>query len=253
MAEATRRTWYLRCDGLADSNASRASGSPSSARSNSGGIARRFANRGYYGSVSHNVKATYVYYLGWFDGNPANLHPLPPVETARKRVEYMGGSDAILERARRDFDAGEYRWVAQALNDVVFADPDNAAARDLQADTFEQLGYQAENGTWRDFYLPGAEELRDGVQAAAAPHTASPDMLDNMSIPMFLDLLAMRLNGPKAAGVSYRFNIVFTDTDESYRLEVADGSVTIDGNGDAFAAFLGLLDDFDFWFNIVTP
>jgi alkyl sulfatase BDS1-like metallo-beta-lactamase superfamily hydrolase len=258
------------------------------------GIAKRFANRGYYGSVSHNVKATYVYYLGWFDGNPANLHPLPPVETARKRVEYMGGSDAILERARRDFDTGNYRWVAQALNDVIFADPDDEAARDLQADTFEQLGYQAENGTWRDFYLSGAKELREGVQAAAAPNTASPDMLDNMSIPMFLDLLAVRLNGPKAAGLSYRFNIVFTDTGESCRLEVAngvlnhdadaawddptatltlprsvlndvllgkatrdgvvaDGSVTIDGDGNAFATFLGLLDEFEFWFNIVTP
>jgi alkyl sulfatase BDS1-like metallo-beta-lactamase superfamily hydrolase len=258
------------------------------------GIAKRFANRGYYGSVSHNVKATYVYYLGWFDGNPANLHPLPPVETARKRVEYMGGADAVLERARRDFDAGEYRWVAQVLNDVVFADPDNEEARSLQADTFEQLGYQAENGTWRDFYLSGAKELRDGVQAAAAPHTSSADMLDNMSIPMLLDFLAVRLNGPEAADVSYRFNLVFTDTSESYRMEVADGvlnhdadaawddptaaltlarsalnsvllgeatmeslaaggSVAIDGDGGAFAAFIGLLDDFDFWFNIVTP
>ena len=137
------------------------------------GIAGSFANRGYYGSVSHNVKAVYTYYLGFFDGNPATLHQLPPVEGARKAVEYMGGADAVLARARADFEKGEYRWVAQAVNYVVFADPDNAAARELQADTLEQLGYQAENGTWRNFYLSAARELRDGVVVMPTPSSAS--------------------------------------------------------------------------------
>ncbi|MEA2011011.1 MAG: alkyl sulfatase dimerization domain-containing protein, partial [Actinomycetota bacterium] len=147
------------------------------------GIAKSFANRGYYGTVSHNTKATYVYYLGWFDANPANLHPLPPVDNAKKTVEYMGGADAVLERAAGDFNAGSYRWVASVLKDVVFADPENEAARELLADTYEQLGYQAENGVWRDFYLSGAKELRDGVMVLPTPVTASPDSVRAMSIP----------------------------------------------------------------------
>ncbi len=258
------------------------------------GIAKSFANRGYYGSVSHNVKATYVYYLGWFDGNPSTLHPLIPTETGKKMVEYMGGADAVLDKARDDFDSGNYRWVAQVLNHVIFADADNQAAKDLQADTFEQLGYQAENGTWRDFYLSGAKELRDGVMVAPTPVTASPDSVRAMTVPMFLDFLAIRLNGPKAGAKDWTFNLVFTDSSEQYLLEVhngvlihtagasdedatatltltratlnsimlgeasfedlvADGSIAVDGSGDAFAEFLTLLDSFEFWFNIVTP
>ncbi|MEA1902836.1 MAG: alkyl sulfatase dimerization domain-containing protein [Actinomycetota bacterium] len=257
-------------------------------------IAKNFANRGYYGSVSHNTKATYVYYLGWFDANPANLHPLVPEENARKMVEYMGGADAILDRARADFEAGNYRFVASVLNEVVFADPDNQAARDLQADTFEQLGYQAENGTWRDFYLSGAKELREGVKVLPTVQTASGDSVRAMSVPMFLDFLAIRLNGPAAAGKKYTFNIEFTDVGEKYFLEVengvlnytadmaaddatasltmtrsgldnivlgqatmadlvSSGGAQIEGNADAFADFVGMLDDFEFWFNIVTP
>lgn len=258
------------------------------------GIAKLFANRGYYGSVSHNVKATYVYYLGWFDGNPANLHPLVPTESAKKYVEYMGGAEAVLERARADFDAGNYRWVAQVLNEVIFADPDNEAARELQADTLEQLGYQAENGTWRDFYLSGAKELREGVKQLATPSTASPDTVRAMTTPMLFDYLGVRLNGPRAASRSWEFDVVFTDADERYLLEVSngvlihtkdapspnptatltltrhavdeivlgrssfdqlvkDGSIEIEGDADAFEGFLGLLDSFELWFNIVTP
>ncbi len=175
------------------------------------GIAGSFANRGYYGSVSHNVRAVYTYYLGYFDGNPATLHQLPPVEGARKAVEYMGGADAILARARADFEKGEYRWVAQAVNYVVFADPDNAAARELQADTLEQLGYQAENGTWRNFYLSAARELRDGVVVMPTPSSASVDAVRAMSVEMFLQYLAVRLNGPKAADRAYVFDLQFTD------------------------------------------
>ncbi|MEA2025154.1 MAG: alkyl sulfatase dimerization domain-containing protein, partial [Chloroflexota bacterium] len=187
------------------------------------GIAGSFANRGYYGSVNHNVKATYVYYLGWFDGNPANLHPPIPTESARKHVEYMGGADAVIERARADFEAGDYRWVAQVMNEVIFADPENVAARELQADTFEQLGYQAENGTWRDFYLSGAKELREGVTVLPTPSTASPDSVRAMTIPMLLDYIAIRLNGPRAATKQYVFELDFTDIDEHYLLEVENG------------------------------
>jgi alkyl sulfatase BDS1-like metallo-beta-lactamase superfamily hydrolase len=259
-----------------------------------GSIGASFANRGYYGSVNHCIKAIYVYYLGWFDGNPANLHPLPPVETARKTVEYMGGADAVLAKARADFDKGEYRWVAQAVNNVVFADPDNEEARLLQAQTLEQLGYQSENGTWRDFYLSATTELRNGVNAVPVPNTASPDVVSAMTTEMLLDFLAVRLNGPKAADLDYTFNLVLSEPDETWGLEVtngvlngtrdapfdaptatvtaaraaiddvtlgratfsdqiASGAVAIDGSTDAFVDFLGLLDDFDFWFNIVTP
>ncbi|MEA2009747.1 MAG: alkyl sulfatase dimerization domain-containing protein [Actinomycetota bacterium] len=258
------------------------------------GIAKTFANRGYYGSMSHNVKATYVYYLGWFDGNPANLHPPVPTETGTKMVEYMGGADAVIARAKSDFEAGNYRWVAQVLNHVVFAEPDNHEAKQLQADTFEQLGYQAENGTWRDFYLSGAKELRDGVMVAPAPGTASRDSIRAMSVPMFLDYLAIRLNGPKASNKDWVFNLVFTDVDERYTVEVTngvlhhtiddlasdptatltlnraaldsvlsdkadfagligDGSIQVNGSVEAVAEFTGVLDDFEFWFNIVTP
>ena len=187
------------------------------------GIGGSFANRGYYGSVSHNVKAVYTHYLGFFDGNPATLHQLPPVEGARKAVEYMGGADAVLARARADFEKGEYRWVAQAVNYVVFAEPDNTAARALQADTLEQLGYQAENGTWRNFYLSAARELRDGVVVMPTPSTATPDAVSAMSVEMFLDFLAIRLNGPKAADRAYTFELRLTDLDRTFLIEVEHG------------------------------
>jgi alkyl sulfatase BDS1-like metallo-beta-lactamase superfamily hydrolase len=164
-----------------------------------------------------------VYYLGWFDANPANLHPLPAGETAAKHVEYMGGADAVIERARADFAAGNYRWVATVVNEVVFSDPDNEEARELQADTLEQLGYQAENGTWRDFYLSAAKELRDGVEVLPTPNTASPDSVRAMSVPMFLDYLAVLLRGPDAADKHLVFNVTFTDVGERYALEVRNG------------------------------
>lgn len=258
------------------------------------GIAGTFANRGYYGSVSHCVKAIYVYYLGWFDGNPANLHPLPPVETAKKTVEYMGGAEAVLAKAREDYERGDYRWVAQAVNNVVFADPGNSGAKSLQADALEQLGYQSENGTWRDFYLSAAKELRDGVAAVAVPNTASPDFVTAMTSEMLLGFLAVRLNGPRAADKDWTFNLDLGGPDESWGLEVGNGvlnfteglrfdeptatiscersaidevilgrasfsdqigsgAIVIDGEAAAFTEFLGLLDDFEFWFNIVTP
>lgn len=186
-------------------------------------VAGHFANRGYYGSVSHDVKAQYQLYLGWFDGNPANLHPLPPVETAKRRIDYMGGANAVLARARQDYEAGAYRWVSQVVNDVVFADPDNQDARNLQADTLEQLGYQSEAGPWRNFYLTAAKELRDGVKVLPTAVTASADTIRGMSLDMYLDYLAIRLNGPEAAGTTLRINAVFTDLDVTYALLVDNG------------------------------
>jgi alkyl sulfatase BDS1-like metallo-beta-lactamase superfamily hydrolase len=177
-------------------------------------------NRGYYGTVSHNCKAVYQHYLGFFDGNPANLHPLPPADAGKKYVEFMGGADNLLANARKSFDKGEYRWVAQVVNHLVFADPDNQAARALQADALEQLGYQAESGPWRNFYLSAAKELRDGVIDLGAPKTASPDVIKAMSLDMFFDLLAVRLIGPQAAGKKLVFNTNFTDTGEQYLLVV---------------------------------
>jgi alkyl sulfatase BDS1-like metallo-beta-lactamase superfamily hydrolase len=185
-------------------------------------LATNWSNRGYYGSLNHNVKATYVLYLGWFIGNPATLHPLPPVPSSKKYVEFMGGADAVLKRAKASFDKGEYRWVAQVVNHVVFADPSNQAAKNLQADALEQLGYQAENGPWRNFYLTGAKELRGGVQQLPTPDTASPDTVRAMSLDLFFDFLAMKLNGPKAAGKNILLNVNFPDVNESYLLELSN-------------------------------
>lgn len=180
-------------------------------------------NRGYYGTVSHNVKAVYQRYLGFFDGNPATLQPLPPQAAGQKYVEFMGGAENLLAKAQESFEKGEYRWVAQVVNHLVFADPDNKAARALQADALEQLGYQAESGPWRNFYLSATKELRDGVIDLGAPKTASPDVIKAMSLDMFLDLLAVRLIGPKAAGKKLSFNANFTDTGELYLLVVENG------------------------------
>ena len=163
-------------------------------------LATFWANRGYYGSLYHDVAATYVLYLGWFDGNPATLHELPPVEASKNYVEFMGGADAVLAKAKESYDKGDYRWVAQVVNHVVFADPDNQAAKDLQADALEQLGYQAESGPWRNFYLTGAKELREGVAQLPTPNTASPDTVRAMTLEMFFDYLGVRLNSAEGRG-----------------------------------------------------
>ena len=184
---------------------------------------REWYNRGYYGTVSHNVKAIYQRYLGFFDGNPANLHPLPPVEAGKKYVEFMGGAAALLSKARQSFDEGNYRWVAQVVNHLVFAEPDNQEALELQADTLEQLGYQAESGPWRNFYLSAAKELRDGVLDLAAPKSATPDTIRATPLDMFFDLLAVRLIGSKAEGKVITLNANFTDVAEKYLLVVENG------------------------------
>lgn len=187
------------------------------------GLAKVWANRGYYGSISHNVKATYVLYLGWFDGNPATLHELTPVESAKRYVEFMGGADAVLEKARKYYDKGEYRWVAQVVKHVVFADPNNQAAKNLEADALEQMGYQAESGPWRNFYLTGAQELRSGVAQLPTPDTASPDTVRAMTPEMFFDYLAVRLNGPKAGDATALLNFDFGGDAGQYLLELGNG------------------------------
>jgi len=184
-------------------------------------LATEFSSRGYYGTVHHNARAVYQKYLGFFDGNPANLHPLPPEPAGARYVEYMGGADAILARARADYDAGEYRWVAQVLGHLVFADPENTEARQLQAAAFEQLGYQAESGPWRNFYLTGALELRGGMRSSPGTRPATrPDVLAAMTVDMVFDLLAVRLDGPRASGISLSVNWHFTDTDEWWALRL---------------------------------
>ncbi|MGO4175810.1 alkyl/aryl-sulfatase [Bosea sp. TAF32] len=182
-----------------------------------------WANRGYYGSIYHDVAATYVLYLGWFDGNPATLQELPPVEASKKYVELAGGADALLEKARKSFAAGEFRWVAQVVNHAVFADPKNQAAKDLQADALEQLGYQAESGPWRNFYLTGAQELRKGVAELPTPNTASPDTIKAMNLGLFFDYLGVRLNAEKAAAAKASFNFDFSDTNEKYFVQLENG------------------------------
>ncbi|MGP8121648.1 MAG: alkyl/aryl-sulfatase [Xanthobacteraceae bacterium] len=189
-------------------------------------LAREWALRGYYGTVRHNAKAVYQKYLGWYDGVPAHLDPLPPVEAARKYVDYMGGAAAALARARADFDNGEYRFVAEVANHLVFADPANQAARDLAADAYEQLGYLAEAATWRNAYLFAAHELRHGAPKLSARTAVPPDALTALPLDTFFDLLAVRLDGPKAAGKRAVLNWVFTDTGESIRLNLENSALT---------------------------
>ncbi|MFF2831504.1 alkyl/aryl-sulfatase [Cellulosimicrobium cellulans] len=178
--------------------------------------------RGYYGSVSHNVKAIYQRYMGWFDGNPAHLWEHPPVERARRYVELGGGADAVVATAQSAFDAGDYRWVAELLNHVVFAQPDHAAARELLADTYEQLGYGAENGTWRSFFLSGATELRDGPFGTPTA-TSAPDILAALTPTLLFDALAVQVDGPRAWDEDLSVDVVLTDSGERYRLWLRNG------------------------------
>ncbi|GED97314.1 alkyl sulfatase dimerization domain-containing protein [Gordonia crocea] len=250
-------------------------------------------NRGYYGTVKHNSRAVYQRYLGWYTGNPADLDVLPPVAAAKKYVEYMGGEAEVLKRAKADYDKGEYRWAAMVLKHIVFANPDSVNGKNLLADAFEQMAYQAESGPWRSVYLQGANELRNGVPNVEAASAASPDTIAAMPPEMVFDYLSVRLNGPKAAGKDIRLNWTFSDLGKTYGLHVlngvlnhrekplpdpnatvtltkqamneiqlgkvtidqavGNGSVRVSGNQGSVTEFFGLLDDFPFWFNIVTP
>src|SRR2546421_215654 len=182
--------------------------------------------RGYYGHIRHNVKAIYQKYLGWYDANPVHLDPLPPVESGKKYVEYMGGAAAILERAKKDFALGEFRFVAQAVSYLVFAEPDNQAARALLADTFEQLGYGAESATWRNAYLFGAQELRQGMPKAPARPPVPRETLAALRTGQLWDVLGVRLNGPNAEGKHIVLNWSFTDTKENFVLTLENCALT---------------------------
>ncbi len=249
--------------------------------------------REYYGSVSHNTKAIYQRYMGWFDGNPAHLWEHPPVERARRYVKLMGGTEAVLEKARRSFEEGDYRWVAEVVNHVVFAEPENEAAREVQADALEQLGFGAENATWRNFFLMGAKELREGI-GGTPTSTAPPDIVANLSVAQLLDAMAIRLDGPRAWDSSLRIDWVISAPDEAHAVTVrngvlrhrrgrhqpqADAALVVDrealnqlllktadiaelaeggrlrveGDGEKIGELLGLLDEPDPGFAIVTP
>ena len=178
--------------------------------------------RGYYGSVSHNVKAIYQRYMGWYDGNPAHLWQHPPVEAGRRYVEFMGGADSVVEKARGSFEAGDFRWAAEVLSHVVFAEPEHAGARELLADTLEQLGYGSENGTWRSVYLSGAYELRNGSFGTPA-QTASADMLAQLTPAQLFDSLAIRVDGPRAWDERLTIDVELADRDETHRLWLRNG------------------------------
>jgi alkyl sulfatase BDS1-like metallo-beta-lactamase superfamily hydrolase len=185
-------------------------------------LERAWHTHGYYGSVSHNVKAIYQRYMGWYDGNPAHLWQHTPEEVGKRYVAAMGGVDAVVATAKQAFDAGDYRWAAEILNHVLFADPSNEAAKVLQADTFEQLGFGAENGTWRSAYLAGATELRKGSFGTPTA-TASPDMMAALTPEQVFDAIAIRVNGPKAWDETLSIGIELTDAGHSYRLDLHNG------------------------------
>ncbi|WP_329236359.1 MBL fold metallo-hydrolase [Streptomyces sp. NBC_00111] len=194
-----------------------------------GELGRAWNVRGYYGSISHNVKAVYQRYMGWYDGNPAHLWPHPPVGQAERYVAAIGGADTTVARAREAFEDGDLRWAAELLNHVLFAEPEHASARELQIATYEQLGFAQENGTWRNIYLTGAKELREAGQekrAKGAPRAESVDMLAALSTGQIFDSLAVRLDGPRAAAHRLLLRWEFTDTDETWTLLVGNGVLT---------------------------
>jgi alkyl sulfatase BDS1-like metallo-beta-lactamase superfamily hydrolase len=257
-------------------------------------LEREWHLRGYYGTFSHNAKAVYQRYLGWYDANPANLNALPAEERAKKTVAYMGGAAAAIERANEDFARGEYRWVADVMSQVVFADPHNTAARELGADALEQLGYQSESATWRNAYLQGACELRGDMSLPTAASRAGGDIVRGLSLDHFSDFLGVRLNAGKAEGKSAIINLEFPDTAQRYTVTLqncaltylpdrhapdadctvridratlnrlierelalpaalAQGLVSIAGDGERLAQLFGLLDEFSSGFEIVEP
>ncbi len=176
------------------------------------------SNRGYYGTVKHNAKAVYQGYLGWYDGNPAHLDPLPESVSAERYVRLAGGAENLLKQARKDFEAGDYRWVAEIVNRLVFAEPDNKEAKELLAKTYDQLGYQAESGPWRDVYLSAAFELRNGKTKNALDTALMKGILMQTPINNFFDSMAVRLKAEDATGKNLGLKINFSDLNESYYL-----------------------------------
>ncbi|MDT9026334.1 alkyl/aryl-sulfatase [Rossellomorea yichunensis] len=206
-----------------------------------------WGNRGYYGTLKHNSKGIYNFYLGYYSAHPSDLDPLPQVEAGRKYVEYMGGANAVLKQAKADFENGEYRWVAQVLKNVVMADPENLEAKHLLADAFEQLGYQAESANWRNIYLVGASELRNGMNKDLSPLDVS-GIINYMPVADFLKLMAIKLNGPKADGRNITLNVTLTNSNQTYTLRLENAVLTYkEGNVDADPDVALALDQMTFY------
>ena len=253
---------------------------------------KNWASRGYYGSVSHNARAVYNFYLGYYDGNPANLNPYGQVDMGKRYVKALGGSAHAINLAREAYNQGDYRWASELLKQVIAADPGDQVAKNLQADTFEQLGYQAESATWRGFYLTGAKELREGVHKFSHASTASSDTIKGMTVEMLLDYLAVRLDSEKAAGksISLNFNLsgndnlnlsldnsvlnyrkaLQTKADASFYMSRSDlhdvlvgqakmvdlikaKKVKVIGNTNKLNEIISCMDNFELWTNVVTP
>ncbi len=183
-------------------------------------LQKSFSNRGYYGTTYHNSRAVYQWYFGWYDGNPANLNPLPPEDSSHRYIALMGGSDKVLESAQQSFDDGDYRWVATLLNHLVFAEPNNQAAKNLLAKNYDQLGYQSESGPWRDVYLTGAHELRHGKTNEPHDLSSAKDMVVHSPRGNFFDVMAAQLNGPEAENLEMTINFIFTDLGETHVLKL---------------------------------
>ncbi|KQQ93689.1 alkyl sulfatase [Leifsonia sp. Leaf325] len=185
-------------------------------------LERSWHARGYYGSVSHNVKAIYQRYMGWFDGNPARLWPHPPAALAERYVDAFGGIDRVLELAQVAYDGGDFRWAATLLDHAVFVDASNDAVKALYADTLEQLGYGAENGTWRNFFLSGATELRGG-NFGTPTTTNAPAILAQLTPEQVFDAIAITVDGPKAWDLDLAFGVTVSDLDRSFRVALRNG------------------------------
>ena len=191
-------------------------------------LAKNWYTRQYYGTVAHNSKAVYQKYMGWYDANPVNLNPLSPTESARKWVEYLGDTDEVLRMAKADYDAGEYRWVDEVTNTIVFADPENEAARLLCADALEQLGYQAESGPWRNAYLTAALELRHGNSSASAVQaTTNGDIQKEMTAVMAFEYMGILLDKQAFADQNFTINFILPNTGEQHMLQIKNGVLLI--------------------------
>ena len=185
-------------------------------------LAKLWHLRGYYGALKHNVQGIYAYYLGWYDGNPANLDKLPPREMANKTLAYMGGINNVLKKAKIDFENGEYRWVASILDQIIWSDPDNKEAKELAILTYSQLGFSAENATWRNAYLSAAQELKDGLPKRIKNHRKIRDVLKGMSPLLLLNSLSIRLNGPKAINKKFSINWKIKNSNEICHSELTN-------------------------------
>jgi alkyl sulfatase BDS1-like metallo-beta-lactamase superfamily hydrolase len=209
-------------------------------------LAGNFHLRGYYGTLSHNSKAVYQHYFGWYEGNPAQLNPLPPVESSLRYVEFMGGADAVLEKAAVYLGKGEYRWVGEVLNHVVFADPDNMPARNMLAEAYRQMGYQAESGPWRDIYLSGAKELSERTRDENLSVFLARDFMLQVPMIEFMKALSVTLDADKAEGERLKINILFTELEQNFVLSIRNSvmhyrELPTDSGADASIAISGSL------------